>query len=179
MESEFIVFSIYEDSQKYYSNSDFLIKNIIKIVDFLRHCMVHNGSILLVDDMEHTSENNWSYLVRTFIVLIISFSLKWNPFDTLTYMKAKLLFFDIPKINLRSIIPIIDQQILISKHIDEFPTVSCYCKSCKLVLNKQFLNKEVFSLRSCTCALDNTMSQCPSNGCYNYIQDVQVIYIFT
>jgi serine/threonine protein kinase len=154
---------------------------IFKVMDFIRHCMIYKGCILFIDDYQFQGiQAKPNYLIRSLIILAVSFILNLNAYDTWTYINSKLLYFQIPVECLSNLSTWVLNQTLIYNTVFSHPVIRCLCGACVLVLKRSYsgINNSNFKTCSCSSRNKNTeYSDCPSNGCMNYIQDIKVTFI--
>ena len=190
MKNKFLLFNLNEDVnyQNLVNNniniSDKKVNNrtpfeyIFKTMDFLRECMIHKGKVLFVDDYFY---NNIPYkpncLMRSLLLIIFAHFLNQSAYDTYTYLNNKLLFYNLPMIYyLPSISNWIMNQNIIFNYLSIFPIFRCFCGACQLIMRRDFIIKRK---TICNCQKnDNSVreSDCPSNGCSEYIEFIKKIY---
>ena len=190
LKNKFLLFNLNEDVnyQNLVNNniniSDKKVNNrtpfeyIFKTMDFLRECMIHKGKVLFVDDYFY---NNIPYkpncLMRSLLLIIFAHFLNQSAYDTYTYLNNKLLFYNLPMIYyLPSISNWIMNQNIIFNYLSIFPIFRCFCGACQLIMRRDFIIKRK---TICNCQKnDNSVreSDCPSNGCSEYIEFIKKIY---
>ena len=151
---------------------------IFKTMDFLRECMIHKGKVLFVDDYFY---NNIPYkpncLIRSLLLIIFAHFLNQSAYDTYTYLNNKLLFYNLPmKYYLPSISNWIMNQNIIFNYLSIFPIFRCFCGACQLIMRRDFIIKRK---TICNCQKNDSSvreSDCPSNGCTEYIEFIKKIY---
>jgi hypothetical protein len=151
---------------------------IFKTMDFLRECMIHKGKVLFVDDYFY---NNIPYkpncLIRSLLLIIFAHFLNQSAYDTYTYLNNKLLFYNLPmKYYLPSISNWIMNQNIIFNYLSIFPIFRCFCGACQLIMRRDFIIK---MKTICNCQKNDSSvreSDCPSNGCTEYIEFIKKIY---
>ena len=151
---------------------------LFKTIDFFRHCMTYKGKILFIDDYLYTNiPNKPNFLIRSLILIIFSYLLNQNAYDTWTYLNSKLLFFNIP---INSYLPQISNWVMnqnsIFHYLSAFPIYRCFCGGCQLILKRNFTSKTV---KKCNCQRGHSSqqySECPSNGCNEYINNIKKFY---
>ena len=151
---------------------------IFKTMDFLRECMIHKGKVLFVDDYFY---NNIPYkpncLMRSMLLIIFAHFLNQSAYDTYTYLNNKLLFYNLPMIYyLPSISNWIMNQNIIFNYLSIFPIFRCFCGACQLIMRRDFIIKRK---TICNCQKNDSSvreSDCPSNGCTEYIEFIKKIY---
>ena len=104
LKNKFQFFNLNEDNN--YNNllyNDKKINNktpfeyIFKTMDFLRHCMIHKGKILFIDDYFYNNvPNKPNCLIRSILLIIFAHFLNQSAYDTYTYLNNKLLFYNLP-----------------------------------------------------------------------------------
>lgn len=70
---------------------------------------------------------------------------------------------------------------IIINEIYSYPILKCLCGGCVIVLNRIFTNVSNIVIKTCNCSskYKNTqLSECPSHGCFDYIQNIKVIKYF-
>ena len=169
----------------YTANSSIQIKNftspfgfIFSTLDFLRHTMIYKGKILFVDDYFYINiPNKPNFFIRTIILILFSYILNQTAYDTYTYLNSKLLYFNIPMTYyLPQISNWITNQNIILNYISSFPIYRCFCGACNIILKREFTPKNI---KKCNCERGHSSqqySECPSNGCNEYIQKVKKYY---
>jgi hypothetical protein len=151
---------------------------IFKTMDFLRHCMIYRGSIVFIDDSQfpnlHFKQN---YLIRNLLIVIFSIMLQMSAYDTWTYINSKLLFFWIPPEDLANVSIWVNTQSSIINYVFANPVVRCLCGACVIILKRSVYNNSFGNTKKCSCSNKSKnaeYSECPSNGCYEYIQEIKV-----
>jgi hypothetical protein len=170
-----------------------LFFHIFKIMDYIRYCITHRGILCFIDDFHYRNfpdkQNN---LMRNIIILCFSYLLKLQAYDISTYLNSKLLFYVIDISDMINISKWINSQNYLEKLLINIPTFKCICGACNIYLKPDFDYSQINSysnpksisnsninskINNCNCSkkyenIDNT--ECPSNGCYDYIQDMKV-----
>ena len=194
LKNKFLLYNLNEDANCYqnqnliYNNNiniqDKKINNrtpfeyIFKTMDYLRECMIHKGKVLFIDDYFY---NNIPYkpncLIRSVLLIIFAHFLNQSAYDTYTYLNNKLLFYNLPMIYyLPSISNWIMNQNIIFNYLSIFPIFRCFCGACQLIMRRDFIIKRK---TVCNCQkTDSSMreSDCPSNGCTEYIEFIKKVY---
>ena len=166
---------IYND-KKLYNKTPF--EYIFKTMDFLRHCMIHKGKILFIDDFFYNNiPNKPNCLIRSILLIIFAHFLNQTAYDTYTYLNNKLLFYNFPMAYyLPSISNWIMNQNIIFNYLSSFPIFRCFCGACQLIMRRDFVIKKK---TICNCQkIDSSIREndCPSNGCTEYIDFIKKIY---
>ena len=196
LKNKFLLYNLNEDIN-YYQNQNLVFNNnnidliqdkkmnnrtpfeyIFKTMDFLRECMIHKGKVLFIDDYFY---NNIPYkpncLIRSILLIIFAHFLNQSAYDTYTYLNNKLLFYNLPMIYyLPSISNWIMNQNIIFNYLSIFPIFRCFCGACQLIMRRDFIIKRK---TVCNCQkTDSSMreSDCPSNGCTEYIEFIKKVY---
>ena len=196
LKNKFLLYNLNEDIN-YYQNQNFIFNSnnmnvipdkkmnnktpfeyIFKTMDFLRECMIHKGKVLFIDDYFY---NNIPYkpncLIRSVLLIIFAHFLNQSAYDTYTYLNNKLLFYNLPMIYyLPSISNWIMNQNIIFNYLSIFPIFRCFCGACQLIMRRDFIIKRK---TICNCQkIDSSMreSDCPSNGCTEYIEFIKKVY---
>ena len=151
---------------------------LFKTIDFLRNCMVYKGKVLFIDDYFYTSiPNKPNFLIRALILIIFSKLLNQNAYDTYTYLNSKLLFFTIPITHyLPQLSTWVMYQHSIISYLSSFPIYRCFCGACQLILKR---TNNLRQSKKCNCQYGHSSqqySECPSNGCNEYIGMVKKFY---
>ena len=194
LKNKFLLFNLNEDLETNYQNSMYGCNNIniddkkmnnrtpfeyiFKTMDFLRECMIHKGKVLFVDDYFY---NNVPYkpncLIRSVLLIFFAHFLNQSAYDTYTYLNNKLLFYNLPVIYyLPSISNWIMNQNIIFNYLSIFPIFRCFCGACQLIMRRDFIIKRK---TICNCQKNDSSvreSDCPSNGCTEYIEFIKKIY---
>jgi serine/threonine protein kinase len=151
---------------------------LFKVIDFIRHCIVYRGIIVFIDDFQNSNltlkPNN---VIRSLTILSISYFLQLSAYDAWSYINSKLLFFSLPASSLSQISLWVMNQTSLVNLVFSFPILRCLCGACVLVMKRQFTNHNLMNIRTCVCSVknkNNEFSDCPSQGCYDYIQDIKV-----
>jgi len=59
------------------------------------------------------------------------------------------------------------------------PQIQCNCGCCTIILKRQFnMDKNVY-VKTCSCSREaktNGFSECPSDGCAEYMEDMRVVF---
>lgn len=171
-----------------------LYRHLFKVMDFIRHCMIYRGIVLFVDDFQlstatlSTANNNINttgisfnkphYLIRNLITLCFSYMLNLSAYDAWTYLNSKLLFFWLPSESISKLSKWVMNQNNICNFVFSHPVFKCLCGACVVVLKRNFLNYTNMTVKSCNCYSKHKnveYSDCPSNGCQDYTQDIKVI----
>lgn len=152
--------------------------HIFKVMDFIRYCITHKGILCFIDDFRYqmVSEKQ-NFLMRNIIILCFSYFMKLQAYDIWTYLNSKLLFFTIDMNEMVNISNWISYQNSLENWLINIPTFKCLCGACNIYLKVEH-NLKSSKAFSCVCSkkyenIENT--KCPSNGCYDYIQDMKVI----
>ena len=195
LKNKFLLYNLNEDAN-YYQNQNLIYNSnniniqdkkmnnrtpfeyIFKTMDFLRECMIHKGKVLFIDDYFY---NNIPYkpncLIRSVLLIIFAHFLNQSAYDTYTYLNNKLLFYNLPMIYyLPSISNWIMNQNIIFNYLSIFPIFRCFCGACQLIMRRDFIIKRK---TVCNCQkTDSSMreSDCPSNGCTEYIEFIKKVY---
>jgi serine/threonine protein kinase len=171
------------------SPSKEVFSHLFKVMDFIRHCMIYRGIVLFVDDfqlstatvgnnnMGSISFNKPNYLIRNLITLCFSYMLNLSAYDAWTYLNSKLLFFWLPSDSISKLSKWVMNQNNICNFAFSHPVFKCLCGACVVVLKRNFLNYTNMTVKSCGCSIkfkNVEYSDCPSNGCQEYIQDIKV-----
>ena len=151
---------------------------IFKTMDFLRHCMIHKGKILFIDDYFYNNvPNKPNCLIRSILLIIFAHFLNQSAYDTYTYLNNKLLFYNLPMTYyLPSISNWIMNQNIIFNYLSIFPIFRCFCGACQLIMRRYFTIKKK---TICNCQkIDSSIREndCPSNGCTEYIDFIKKVY---
>ena len=151
---------------------------IYSTLDFLRHAMIYKGKVLFVDDYFYTNiPNKPNFFIRSIILIIFSYLLNQSAYDTYTFLNSKLLYFTIPlTYYLPQISNWVTNQNLIINYISSFPIYRCFCGACNLILKREYSPKLI---KKCNCQKGHSSQQysdCPSNGCNEYIEKVKKYY---
>jgi hypothetical protein len=151
---------------------------IYSTLDFLRHAMIYKGKVLFVDDYFYTNiPNKPNFFIRSIILIIFSYLLNQSAYDTYTFLNSKLLYFTIPlTYYLPQISNWVTNQNLIINYISSFPIYRCFCGACNLILKREYSPKLI---KKCNCQKGHSSqqySECPSNGCNEYIEKVKKYY---
>jgi len=185
LKNKFLFFNLNEDNN--YNNllyNDKKINNktpfeyIFKTMDFLRHCMIHKGKILFIDDYFYNNvPNKPNCLIRSILLIIFAHFLNQSAYDTYTYLNNKLLFYNLPMTYyLPSISNWIMNQNIIFNYLSIFPIFRCFCGACQLIMRRYFTIKKK---TICNCQkIDSSIREndCPSNGCTEYIDFIKKVY---
>jgi serine/threonine protein kinase len=151
---------------------------IFKVMDFIRHCMIYKGCILFIDDYQFQGvQFKPNFLIRSLIILSVSFILNLNAYDTWTYLNTKLLYFQLPIQDLSNLSTWVLNQSQVYNTIFSYPVIRCICGACVLVLKRTYTNINSMNYKTCSCSTrskNTEYSECPSNGCMNYIQQIKV-----
>jgi len=151
--------------------------HIFKVMDFLRNCMIHRGNVCFIDDIQYPNiQEKQNFLIRNLIILCFSYMIKLPAYDVWTYINSKLLFFHFPIEDLINLSYWINYQISIEHAFISYPCFRCICGACVIYLKSQvIINDSKIIACSCSGKFDNLdNSKCPSDGCYDYIQDMKV-----
>ena len=185
LKNKFQFFNLNEDNN--YNNllyNDKKINNktpfeyIFKTMDFLRHCMIHKGKILFIDDYFYNNvPNKPNCLIRSILLIIFAHFLNQSAYDTYTYLNNKLLFYNLPMTYyLPSISNWIMNQNIIFNYLSSFPIFRCFCGACQLIMRRDFIVKKK---TICNCQKHDSSireNDCPSNGCTEYIDFIKKVY---
>ena len=185
LKNKFQFFNLNEDNN--YNNllyNDKKINNktpfeyIFKTMDFLRHCMIHKGKILFIDDYFYNNvPNKPNCLIRSILLIIFAHFLNQSAYDTYTYLNNKLLFYNLPMTYyLPSISNWIMNQNIIFNYLSSFPIFRCFCGACQLIMRRDFIVKKK---TICSCQKHDSSireNDCPSNGCTEYIDFIKKVY---
>jgi hypothetical protein len=166
---------IYDDKK---INNKTPFEYIFKTMDFLRHCMIHKGKILFIDDYFYNNvPNKPNCLIRSILLIIFAHFLNQSAYDTYTYLNNKLLFYNLPMTYyLPSISNWIMNQNIIFNYLSIFPIFRCFCGACQLIMRRYFTIKKK---TICNCQkIDSSIREndCPSNGCTEYIDFIKKVY---
>jgi len=151
--------------------------HIFKVLDFLRYCMIHQGIVCFLDDFQYSNiQEKPNFFIRNLIILCFSYMMKLPAYDAWTYINSKLLFFHFPTEDLINLSIWINNQMTIEFCLASYPSFRCLCGGCVIYLRNHLISNN-FKIIPCSCSekyenFDN--SKCPSNGCYDYIQDLKV-----
>ena len=175
LSENFLYLNLLENSEDY---SKSIFYHAQKTMDFLRHCMIYRGVALFLDDYQYNTKNKPECFIRQILLLSISFLLQLSAYNSWTYINSKILFFNVKKdllINLSEWI--INQSILVNFLIS-YPSVRCLCGACTLVFKRNSNNLNALkNYKQCNCNKKNCeFSECPSDGCQDYISDIRVSY---
>ena len=187
LKNKFLFFNLNEDINNNYNPMIFNDKKlynktpfeyIFKTMDFLRHCMIHKGKILFIDDYFYNNiPNKPNCLIRSILLIIFAHFLNQSAYDTYTYLNNKLLFYNFPMTYyLPSISNWIMNQNIIFNYLSSFPIFRCFCGACQLIMRRDFVIKKK---TICNCQkIDSSIREndCPSNGCTEYIDFIKKIY---
>ena len=196
LKNKFIMYNLneevayYQNKNSEYNNSDINynvnkkmnnktpFEYIFKTMDFLRECMIHKGKVLFVDDYFYNNiPNKPNCLIRSILLIIFAHFLNQSAYDTYTYLNNKILFYNLPMIYyLPSISNWIMNQNIIFNYLSIFPIFRCFCGACQLIMRRDFIIKRK---TICNCQkTDSSMreSDCPSNGCNEYIEFIKKVY---
>ena len=185
LKNKFQFFNLNEDNN--YNNmiyNDKKINNktpfeyIFKTMDFLRHCVIHKGKILFIDDYFYNNvPNKPNCLIRSILLIIFAHFLNQSAYDTYTYLNNKLLFYNLPMTYyLPSISNWIMNQNIIFNYLSSFPIFRCFCGACQLIMRRDFVVKKK---TICNCQKQDSSireNDCPSNGCTEYIDFIKKVY---
>ena len=186
LKNKFLFFNLNEDINNYnnliynekkiYNKTPF--EYIFKTMDILRHCMIHKGKILFIDDYFYNNvPNKPNCLIRSILLIIFAHFLNQSAYDTYTYLNNKLLFYNLPMTYyLPSISNWIMNQNIIFNYLSSFPIFRCFCGACQLIMRRDFIVKKK---TICNCQkIDSSIREndCPSNGCTEYIDFIKKIY---
>jgi serine/threonine protein kinase len=142
---------------------------IFKVMDFIRHSMIYKGTILFIDDYQYSLIHKPNYLIRNIIILALSYIFQLSAYDIWTYINSKVLYFF--SHDLSNLSTWVMHQNQIYNYIFSYPTVRCLCGGCVLVLKRNYQN----IMKNCNCQTRNAeFSDCPSNGCIDYILQIKV-----
>ena len=155
--------------------------HIFKVLDFIRYCIIKNGKICFIDDFQFSFiKEKPNYLIRKLIILCFSFIIKLPAYDIWTYLNSKLLFFYFPIENLNNLSSWINYQYSIEYYLNTYTSFKCLCGACLIILKNQ-LGNGLKNIKNCSCSgkfEDLEYSDCPSSGCYEYIQIIKVKIYF-
>jgi hypothetical protein len=155
--------------------------HIFKVMDFLRHCRIYQGILLFVDDFQYINmQIKPNFFIRNLLILVVSFILQLSAYDAWTYLNSKLLFFWIPPEDLTSLSLWVMNHSLVYNYIFSYPVVRCLCGGCVIILKRNYSNINSMNIKTCSCSIKQKnidYSDCPSPGCYEYIQEIKVLLI--
>ena len=183
LKNKFLFFNLNEDNSlmnKIEDEEGKIINNktpfeyIFKTMDYIRHCMIHKGKILFIDDYFYNNVNNKpNCLIRSILLIIFAHFLNQSAYDTYTYLNNKLLFYNLPMTYyLPSISNWIMNQNIICNYLSSFPIFRCFCGACQLIMRRDFSIKQK-TVCNCHKSDGNNIlieNDCPSNGCSEYIE---------
>ena len=186
LKNKFLFFNLNEDNNNNYNilyndkkiNNKTPFEYIFKTMDFLRHCMIHKGKILFIDDYFYNNiPNKPNCLIRSILLIIFAHFLNQSAYDTYTYLNNKLLFYNLPMTYyLPSISNWIMNQNIIFNYLSSFPIFRCFCGACQLIMRRDFVIKKK---TICNCQKNDSSireNDCPSNGCTEYIDFIKKVY---
>ncbi len=67
------------------------------------------------------------------------------------------------------------------KYLDTFPKAQCICGCTTFVLKRNYNCDKRIPTKICTCSREskaNEISDCPSDGCQEYLKFIRVFYIY-
>lgn len=139
------------------------IQCLPEVLDLMREMKVRKGKVLFLEDSNQ--------FIREVLLLAFSYCYQCNAYDSYTRIKTRHLYFTLPHNRLGLISKFTLHQKKLQHYLKTYPTYSCMCGASSLILKRHCANLQNIVKKSCNCV--NYMNDCPSPGCYEFMNFMQ------
>jgi len=163
--------------QPHSNKKDNIFKYIPRIFDFLRDAFIFKGKLLFVEDDCSSRSLAFSRPIFREVVLYLLTSLfQCSIYEMWSLINTQVIFFDLPLRTIQSLATLTTDLRGVRNLLAGFPRVSCICGCNTFYIKKSALKTS--KVKKCRCSRirqTNMITECPSDGCIEYMKFVTVL----